>query len=348
MPKSPHSASTYRDAGVNIDAGNRLVERLGPMARSTFDSQVLSGLGGFGGLYQLPNNLDEPILVCGADGVGTKLLLARELKQYDTIGIDLVAMCANDILAHGARALLFLDYYACGHLNVEDAAAVVQGIATGCRQAACVLLGGETAEMPRLYSPEDYDLAGFCVGLAEREKLLPRPQIQPGDCIIGIDSSGVHANGFSLVHTILERCDDDTPAERLSRLKTLLQPTVIYEPHLREVLDRDLILGLAHITGGGLTENIPRILPDGMAAHIDTQTWTRPEIFQWLQTQGHIEEAEMRRVFNCGIGMAAIATAQHSEEVLQRIADTGIEARVIGKIIAGDGPAQVLYDDTTP
>ena len=345
MPKQRPAASAYRAAGVDIDAGNRLVRKLGPLARQTFDAQVLAGLGGFGGLYRLPQGMEEPVLVCGADGVGTKLLLAQKAGRHDTIGIDLVAMCANDILTHGARAMLFLDYYACGTLEVEAAAEVVRGIAAGCQQAGCVLLGGETAEMPRLYRPQEYDLAGFCVGLAERRRLLPRTDIRPGDLVVGIDSSGIHANGFSLVHAILERRPDAGDAERLD---ALLQPTTIYEPHLRGVLDAGLVLALAHITGGGLTENLPRALPDGIAARIDPAAWTRPELFRWLQTQDGIAEDEMRRVFNCGIGMAAVVRARHADEVVARIADTGAGARVIGELAAGSGPARTVYADSVP
>ncbi len=343
VPKQRSAASAYRAAGVDIDAGNLLVRKLGPLARQTFDAQVLTGLGGFGGLYQLPQGLEEPVLVCGADGVGTKLLLARQSGRHDTIGIDLVAMCANDILTHGAKAMLFLDYYACGALDVEAAAEVVRGIAAGCQQAGCVLLGGETAEMPRLYQPQDYDLAGFCVGLAERRRLLPRPNIQPGDLVIGIDSSGIHANGFSLVHAILQRT---LAEEGTGRLDALLQPTTIYEPHLRDVLDAGLALALAHITGGGLTENLPRILQDGVSARIDPSAWERPELFRWLQAQGGIEEDEMRRVFNCGIGMTAIVRTRHADEAIERIGDTGTGARVIGELVARNGPAQTIYADS--
>ena len=339
VPEKESSASAYREAGVDIDAGNRLVKRLAPLARQTFNEQVLGDLGGFGGLYQLTQDYTQPVLVCGTDGVGTKLLLAQKLQQHETIGIDLVAMCANDVLTHGARALLFLDYYACGTLNVEEAEDVVRGIAAGCQQAGCVLLGGETAEMPKLYRPGDYDLAGFCVGLAERDRLLPRPDIQPGNVLIGMDSSGVHANGFSLVNRLLETAPEDP-----DRLEALLRPTTIYEPHLREVIDSGKVLALAHITGGGLTENVPRVLPEGLSAQVDLESWTRPELFDWIQSEGNVDEEEMRRIFNCGIGMVALVRSEDAETVTQNIQSTGLGARIIGEVFAQKGPAQTAYN----
>ena len=338
MPQKESSVSVYRKAGVDIDAGNRLVKRLAPLARQTFNEQVLSGLGGFGGLYQLPQDCTQPVLVCGTDGVGTKLRLAQKLRQHETIGIDLVAMCANDVLTHGARALLFLDYYACGTLSVEEAEEVVRGIAAGCQQAGCVLLGGETAEMPRLYRPGDYDLAGFCAGLVDRDRLLPRPDIQSGDVLIGMNSSGVHANGFSLIHSLLDMAPED-PA----RLDELLQPTTIYEPHLRKAIDSGKVLALAHITGGGLTENVPRVLPEGLSAKINLESWERPELFDWIQSQGKVDKAEMRRIFNCGIGMVALTRSEDAETLVQSIQSTGLNARIIGEVIARKGPAETIY-----
>ena len=342
MPEEKPPLSAYRKAGVDIDAGNRLVKRLGPLVRQTFNDQVLGDFGGFGGLYQLPQDCEQPVLVCGTDGVGTKLRLAQQLGRHDTIGMDLVAMCANDVLTHGARALLFLDYYACGTLDVEEAEDVVRGIAAGCQQAGCALLGGETAEMPRLYRPGDYDLAGFCVGLVDQKRLLPRSDIQPGDTLIGMDSSGVHANGFSLIHSLL-----DTAPEDPDRLEALLQPTTIYEPHLREAIDSGRVLALAHITGGGLTENLPRILPEGLSAKIDPGSWERPELFDWIQSQGDIGEDEMRRVFNCGIGMVAVTRPDDTERVLHGIQETGLGARIIGEVVANQGPAKTLYTTLT-
>ena len=338
MPQKESSASAYRKAGVDIDAGNRLVKRLAPLARQTFNEQVLGGLGGFGGLYQLPQDCAQPVLVCGTDGVGTKLRLAQRLQRHETIGIDLVAMCANDILTHGARALLFLDYYACGTLSVEETEEVVRGIAAGCQQAGCVLLGGETAEMPGLYCPGDYDIAGFCVGLVDRDRLLPRSGIQAGDVLIGMNSSGVHANGFSLVNSLLDATPED-PA----RMDTLLQPTTIYEPHLREAIDSGKVLALAHITGGGLTENIPRVLPEGLSAQIDPESWERPELFDWIQSQGNVDEEEMRRIFNCGIGMVALTRAKDAETLAQGIQSTGLDTRIIGEIVAREGSPKTIY-----
>lgn len=341
VPKKESSASAYRKAGVDIDAGNRLVKRLAPLARQTFNEQVLTDLGGFGGLYQLSQDCAQPVLVCGTDGVGTKLRLAQRLQQHETIGIDLVAMCANDVLTHGARALLFLDYYACGTLSVEEAEEVVRGIAAGCQQAGCVLLGGETAEMPGLYRPGDYDLAGFCVGLVDRDLLLPRPDIRAGDVLIGMDSSGAHANGFSLINSLLDAGPEDP-----GRMDALLRPTTIYEPHLREAIDSGKVLALAHITGGGLTENIPRVLPEGLSAQVDLASWERPELFDWIQSQGNVDEEEMRRVFNCGVGMVALARAEDADTLVQGIQSTGLGTRIIGEIIAGESLPKTIY--TTP
>lgn len=338
VPEKKSSPSAYLEAGVDIDAGNRLVARLAPLAKQTFDEQVLADLGGFGGLYQLPQDCAQPVLVCGADGVGTKLRLAQKLRRHETIGIDLVAMCANDILTHGARALLFLDYYACGTLSVEEAEEVVRGIAAGCQQAGCVLLGGETAEMPGLYRPGDYDLAGFCVGLVDRDRLLPGSDIRAGDVLIGMDSSGAHANGFSLINKLLDSAPEDP-----RRMDALLQPTTIYEPHLRGVLDSGKVRALAHITGGGLTENVPRVLPDGLSAQIDLDRWERPELFNWIQSQGNVDEEEMRRIFNCGIGMVALARSEDANTLVQDIQSTGLGARIIGEVRNQENSPKIIY-----
>ena len=342
MP-DPTSAPRYRDAGVDLEAGAELVRRIGPLARDTFDDGVLAGLGGFGGLYRLPAGLEEPVLVCGADGVGSKLLLAQRRGRRDTIGIDLVAMCANDVLTHGARPLLFLDYYACGRLDAAEAAEVVRGIAAGCRQAGCALLGGETAEMPRMYAAGRYDLAGFCVGVVERARLLPRP-VAAGDLLLGLDAAGAHANGFSLIHDILDASPDVEP----EMIDEFLTPTTIYAPYLRDVLASGRVLALAHITGGGLDGNLPRILPDGTRAAIDPASWERPALFGWLQQRGRIGEAEMRRVFNCGIGMVAAVRADDAEPVLAALDAAGMPARVIGEVVPGAGPAQVSYAEARP
>ena len=342
MPQPLCSESRYREAGVDIDAGEQLVRRIGTLAQRTFDANVLSGLGGFSGLYQLPEGYREPVLVCGTDGVGTKLRLTRRLDRCDTIGIDLVAMCANDILTQGARALLFLDYYACGQLNVDETETVLRGIVQGCEQAGCALLGGETAEMPGLYTAGDYDLAGFCVGIVEHKRLLPDANITAGDCLIGLDSSGVHANGFSLINTILERMPEEASD---TRLNTLLEPTRIYEPHVRTVLDAGKLLAMAHITGGGLTDNLPRALPKGLAAEVSVDSWERPEIFAWIQTQGDVSEEEMRRVYNCGIGMVLVTREEDTDSIVQQIQETGCGARVIGCTIPQDGATRIRYSD---
>lgn len=343
MPEPTAASSRYRDAGVDLEAGAELVRRIAPLARRTHDAGVLAGLGGFGGLYRLPDGLEEPVLVCGADGVGTKLLLARRLGRHDAIGIDLVAMCANDVLTHGARPLLFLDYYACGELEVAAAEAVVGGIAAGCRQAGCALLGGETAEMPRLYAAGDYDLAGFCVGVAERARLLPRP-VAAGDLLLGLDSSGAHANGYSLVHQIL----DDLPEPEPEIIEELLSPTTIYAPYLLSAINSGRVLALAHITGGGLDGNVPRMLPDGVRAAIDPASWERPALFDWLAERGRVGEDEMRRVFNCGIGMVAAARAGDAEPLAAELEAAGMPARVIGEIVPGAGPARVAYAEARP
>lgn len=342
MP-DPTSSPRYREAGVDLEAGAELVRRIAPLARRTFDDGVLAGLGGFGGLYRLPDGLEEPVLVCGADGVGTKLLLAQRRGRHDAIGIDLVAMCANDVLTHGARPLLFLDYYACGRLDVEAAAAVVGGIADGCRRAGCALLGGETAEMPRLYADGGYELAGFCVGAVARARLLPRP-VAPGDLLLGLDASGVHANGFSLIHSIL----DGLPGPDPEMIDEFLVPTTIYAPYLMEIIDSGRVLALAHITGGGLDGNVPRILPEGTRAAIDPASWERPAVFDWLAERGRVGAAEMRRVFNCGIGMVAAVRAADAGPVAAELDAAGMPARVIGEVVPGDGPAAVAYAEARP
>ena len=333
------SSSAYRNAGVDIDAGEELVRRIAPLAQSTREAGMLGGLGGFGGLLRLPPGYRSPVLVCGADGVGTKLLLTGKLRRYDTIGIDLVAMCANDVLTHGARPLLFLDYYACGSLDVDQAEQVVAGIAEGCRLAGCSLLGGETAEMPRLYDAGDYDLAGFCVGIAEEDRLLPRPDIRAGDLLIGVASSGAHANGYSLVHQIL----DSMPEQEVNFLEELLLPTVIYQKHLESVIDSGRVLALAHITGGGLDGNLPRVLPENTRAVLHPDRWEVPGPLCRLQKSAGISDAEMRRIFNCGLGMVAVARAEDAPRICADIEATGIRAIVAGEVAAGEGPPAVEY-----
>jgi phosphoribosylformylglycinamidine cyclo-ligase len=335
---------TYKDAGVDIDAGNELVERIGDAVESTRRPEVLAGLGGFGGLFALDlERFPRPVLVAGTDGVGTKLKLAGMLGRHDTIGIDLVAMCVNDVVVQGAEPLFFLDYYACGALDVEQAAAVVSGVAEGCRQAGCALIGGETAEMPGMYARGDYDLAGFSVGVVNREDLIDGSRIAPGDAVLGIASSGPHSNGYSLIRRILETSGADLAATVGGRPlgEALLAPTRIYVRPLLALLGALPVHGLVHVTGGGLPENLPRVLPPGTEARIDRGAWTAPAVFDWLAAAGNIAPAEMLRTFNCGIGMVVVLAHEHAQAALELLADNGEQAWVIGEIAAGDGGAVV-------
>ncbi|AOU98607.1 phosphoribosylformylglycinamidine cyclo-ligase [Acidihalobacter yilgarnensis] len=336
--KTPASPGlNYRDAGVDIDAGAALVERIKPLAAATRRPEVLAGLGGFGALFALPwDRYREPVLVSGTDGVGTKLKLAQSLDRHRHIGIDLVAMCVNDIIVQGAEPLFFLDYFATGHLNVPRAAEVVAGIADGCSQAGCALIGGETAEMPGMYQGEEYDLAGFAVGIVEREHLLDGSKVAPGDAIIGLAASGPHSNGYSLIRRIVESAGADlnAPLGTRSLADHLLEPTRIYVKPLLALLETLPVHALAHITGGGLTENIPRVLPPGTEACIDPKAWVRPEIFDWLQAQGRVDDDEMLRTFNCGIGMVVIVAETDVEASLGHCRNHGLEASVIGHIAA--------------
>ncbi|MDE2487010.1 MAG: phosphoribosylformylglycinamidine cyclo-ligase [Alphaproteobacteria bacterium] len=330
---------TYAQAGVDIDAGNALVERIKPLARSTARPGATPSLGGFGALFDLKAaGYDDPLIVTTTDGVGTKLKLAIETGIHDTVGVDLVAMCVNDLLAQGAEPLLFLDYYATGKLEVEAAAAVIAGIAEGCRQAGCALVGGETAEMPGMYAGGDYDMAGFCVGAVDRTKVLPDFQAQtPGDILIGLVSSGPHSNGYSLVRRIVERSGLawDAPApfgdgETLAR--ALLTPTRIYVKALLPDLKAGRVKGLAHITGGGLTENPPRAIAPGLVPRFDWSAWALPPVFEWLQQTGGVAETEMRRTFNCGLGMVLIVDPHHVAEVLEGLVRAGEDAFVVGEL----------------
>jgi phosphoribosylformylglycinamidine cyclo-ligase len=337
---------SYRDAGVDIEAGDALVERIKPAVATTLRPGVLGGLGGFGALFELPlERFRRPVLVSGTDGVGTKLKLAQQLGQHDTIGIDLVAMCVNDVLVQGAEPLFFLDYYACGKLDVGVAAAVIEGIAEGCRQAGAALVGGETAEMPGMYAPGDYDLAGFCVGVVEKDEILDGSQVRPGDVIIGLASSGPHSNGYSLIRRIIAdrhaALDQSFGAGTLG--EALLAPTRIYVKALLSLLQTRRIHALAHITGGGLTENVPRVLPAGCEARIEPHAWPRPEIFAWLQRQGRIEEQELLRTFNCGIGMVAIVAPEHGQAIIDHCCDQGLAAWTIGRVAATEGEPRVVY-----
>ncbi len=334
------SGLSYLDAGVDIDAGNALVERIKPAVKSTNRTGVVTGLGGFGGLFQLDiNRYKEPLLVSGTDGVGTKLLLARQLNIHDTIGIDLVAMCVNDILTCGAEPLFFLDYYATGKLKIDHAQAVIEGIAAGCRQAGCALIGGETAEMPGMYSRDEYDLAGFTVGVVDRPQLIDGNRIQAGHRILGLQSSGPHSNGYSLIRKVLEQSGDD-PSMQLddspdgqSLGEALLAPTRIYVGLLLPLIEQHMLDGLAHITGGGISENIIRAIPDGLGLEIDLSVWTFPAVFRWLQNSGQIDTSEMLRTFNCGIGMVILVSEDSADEVCRKLTSSGEVVYRLGKVV---------------
>lgn len=321
------SSLTYQNAGVNIDAGQQLVKNIAPLAQSTKIAGVLSNLGGFGALFELDlAEYKNPVLVSGTDGVGSKLKLATSHSEHQGIGIDLVAMCVNDLIVQGAKPLFFLDYYATGQLNIDQATAVISGIARACRQAACALVGGETAEVPKLYKGSNYDLAGFCVGIVDKAKLIDGRSVKLGDVVIGLASSGVHANGFSLVHKIIEKTADTT------KIKALLTPTKIYVKSILALLEKVNIAGIAHITGGGLLENIPRVLPPNLGVVLDKGAWQVPEIFNWLQTSGNISHKEMYRVFNCGIGMVVIVDKNAVDTSLANLKKSGEDAFIVGKV----------------
>jgi phosphoribosylformylglycinamidine cyclo-ligase len=341
------SALSYRDAGVDIDAGNRLVDRIKPHARRTLRSGVLGGLGGFGALFELPlDRYRQPVLVSGTDGVGTKLKLALELNRHDTIGIDLVAMCVNDVLVVGAEPLFFLDYYATGKLDVDVAATVIKGIADGCAQAGAALVGGETAEMPGMYGDGDYDLAGFCVGVVEKARIIDGSQVQPDDALLGLAASGPHSNGYSLIRRIVTASGarlDQPFADGRTLGETLLAPTRIYVKPILQLLERVEVRAIAHITGGGLTENIPRVLPAKTKAVIDLQGWQRPAIFQWLQQRGGVAEAEMRRTFNCGVGLVVCVAAEDAERAQAILQEAGETVWRLGRIAAGEGEPLVEF-----
>lgn len=329
---------TYRDSGVDIEAGHALVKRIRPAAERTRRPEVLGNLGGFGSLFRFPTEqYHDPILVAGTDGIGTKLKLALEADNVRTLGVDLVAMCVNDVLVTGAEPLFFLDYYATGHLNVDNAAQVIEGVARGCEEAGCALVGGETAEMPGLYRAGDFDMAGFCVGAVERANLLDGSAITPGDAILGLASTGPHSNGYSLIRQILGQANVplDYELAEMPLSQHLLAPTRIYVRTLLTMRSRLPVHGLAHITGGGLLENIPRILPEGATASIDTLAWPRPPIFEWLARVGNISEDEMLKVFNCGIGMVAIVPPEASDEAQSFLLSEGIENWLVGHIISG-------------
>ncbi len=321
---------SYRDAGVDIDAGDALVDAIRPFAKRTMRPEVLAGIGGFGALCAIPKKYREPILVSGTDGVGTKLKLAFHLGRHDTVGIDLVAMSVNDVLVQGAEPLFFLDYFACGKLEAGVAAQVIKGIARGCEQAGCALIGGETAEMPGMYPAGEYDLAGFCVGVVERDAIISGKTIAPGDAVLGLASSGAHSNGYSLVRRILQ--DAKPPAG-----VDLLAPTRIYVKPMLALMQSMSVKGMAHITGGGITGNVPRVLPAGTRAVIERKAWPRTELFDWLQQAGGVAEDEMHRVFNCGIGMAVVVAEADAARAMQELAAAGEAVYRIGRIEHHDG-----------
>jgi len=325
---------SYRDAGVDIDAGDDLVDRIKPLAKKTMRECVLAGIGGFGALFEVPKRYKEPVLVSGTDGVGTKLRLAFEWNRHDTIGQDLVAMSVNDILVQGAEPLFFLDYFACGKLTVDTAATVVGGIAKGCELAGCALIGGETAEMPGMYPPGEYDLAGFAVGAVEKSKIINGSTIVPGDVVLAIASSGAHSNGYSLVRKIIERAGAK-PSDDLEGLPlgdVVMAPTEIYVKPLLKLIDELNVKGMAHITGGGLVDNVPRVLPENTQAVLHRDSWQMPALFRWLQMKGGVADAEMVRVFNCGIGMVVIVSPEQAYAAIQSLAKQSLRAWVVGEV----------------
>ncbi len=326
---------SYRDAGVDIDAGDDLVDRIKPLAKKTMREGVLAGIGGFGALFEVPKRYKEPVLVSGTDGVGTKLRLAFEWNRHDTIGQDLVAMSVNDILVQGAEPLFFLDYFACGKLTVDTAATVVGGIAKGCELSGCALIGGETAEMPGMYPPGEYDLAGFAVGAVEKSKIITGATIAPGDVVLAIASSGAHSNGYSLVRKIIERTGakptDDLGGRSLGDV--VMAPTQIYVKQLLKLINEINVKGMAHITGGGLVDNVPRVLPENTQAVLHRDSWQMPELFRWLQMKGGVADAEMVRVFNCGIGMVVIVSADQADAAIQSLKAEGLHAWTVGEVV---------------
>jgi phosphoribosylformylglycinamidine cyclo-ligase len=343
-PASGNTSISYKDAGVDIDAGDALIERIKPLAKKTMREGVLAGIGGFGALFEVPKRYKEPVLVSGTDGVGTKLKLAFEWNMHDTVGIDLVAMSVNDVLVQGAEPLFFLDYFACGKLDVDTAAAVIGGIAKGCELSGCALIGGETAEMPGMYPPGEYDLAGFCVGAVEKSKILTGKDVKPGDVVLGLASSGVHSNGFSLVRKCVERAGSAIPATLDGKpyKQALMEPTRLYVKNVLAALAAHPIKALAHITGGGLLENIPRVLPEGLAAHLRKGSWPQTELFAWLQKTAGIDDVEMNRTFNNGIGMVVVIDAVQAAACAATLRDSSETVYEIGVIAAQGAGAQVV------
>ncbi|TNF36760.1 MAG: phosphoribosylformylglycinamidine cyclo-ligase [Gammaproteobacteria bacterium] len=337
---------SYRDAGVDIDAGNELVQRIKPHVAKTQRPEVIGGIGGFGALFEVPHQYKQPVLVSGTDGVGTKLKLAIQLNKHDTIGIDLVAMCVNDILVLGAEPLFFLDYYATGHLDNDVAANVIKGIADGCQQAGAALVGGETAEMPGMYEKGDYDLAGFCVGVVEKQAIIDGSKVAAGDVLIGIASSGPHSNGYSLIRKIIEvsKADLNSPCGDTTLANALMAPTRIYVKAIRQLLEQVDLHGLSHITGGGLLENIPRVMPENTRAQIDKASWQLPPVFQWLQQNGNVEQQEMYRTFNCGVGMVLVMNAEDAAQAIEILNAAGERAWRLGEIVSSTGEPDVVVE----
>ena len=331
------SSLTYKDSGVDITKGNQLIEKIKPIAKTTLRPGVLAGLGGFGAMFEIPiDRYKNPVLISGTDGVGTKLMVAEMLNKHDTIGIDLVAMCVNDLIVQGAEPLFFLDYYATGSLNEEVATSVISGIGEGCIQSGCALIGGETAEMPGMYKGEEYDLAGFCVGIVEKNKIIDGSKVSAGDQLIALGSSGPHSNGYSLIRKVLEKSKPSS-----SQLNSLIEPTKIYVKSILSLIQNLPVHAISHITGGGLLENIPRVLPKHLAANLDQNSWELPQIFKWLQSEGNIDTMEMYRVLNCGVGMVVIVPKALSGEAIEILKSCGENAWLIGEVIDSEGE-QVL------
>ena len=339
MNPTPNVSLSYRDAGVDIDAGDALIEAIKPFAKRTLREGVMGGIGGFGALFEISKKFKEPVLVSGTDGVGTKLKLAFHLNRHDTVGIDLVAMSVNDILVQGAEPLFFLDYFACGKLDVASATDVIKGIARGCELSGCALIGGETAEMPGMYPDGEYDLAGFAVGVVEKSKIIDGSKIVPGDVVLGLASSGAHSNGYSLVRKIIEVAQPDLDGDFHGRklADVLMEPTHLYVKPLLALIGAMEVKGMAHITGGGLVENVPRVLQPHLTAELDRTKWTMPPLFTWLQRHGNVADAEMHRVFNCGIGMVVIVSEQNAEAAIAQLQAAGETVSRIGTIRARAG-----------
>ena len=332
------SSLTYKDSGVDITKGNQLIEKIKPIAKSTLRPGVLGGLGGFGAMFEIPlEKYKNPVLISGTDGVGTKLKVAEMLKKHDTIGIDLVAMCVNDLIVQGAEPLFFLDYYATGSLNPEIATSVIEGIGEGCRQSGCSLIGGETAEMPGMYNGEEYDLAGFCVGIVDKNQVIDGSKVNEGDHIVALGSSGPHSNGYSLIRKVLEK---STPSAE--QLNSLIEPTRIYVKSILSLSNSLPVHAISHITGGGLLENIPRVLPDHLSAKLNSNSWSQPEIFKWLQKEGNIDSHEMYRVLNCGVGMVVIISKESSSQAIEHLSACGENAWLIGEVVHSKGERVII------